>query len=491
MSVDLADYRDRRIRGRAASDSVTDALEREVIAALLLDPSRVPYASEIVSPADFLSPHLGALFREISDLYRDGRPVSLPIIADELDMRGANQAIELASLVELTERCQPHLAAEHARRVRRLSLERSARLLHTRGAQQALSEREMHELVTIERLIFELSGDASGIDLGLTGEDLVEALRAALPPSPLPGLLDDGPSLHLLVGRPKIGKTTLGLHIAQSWACGVPPWPGAPALPGGRALIVSAEQSLRRVGATLSRLATWNAEHDRRDWTDRMEIVARDRALPREAGPLFCLDGPGQLLLRRHVERARALRAPFGIVLLDSLSRLKPREAEENDADAMTAFLDPLATLATELGVYVLLVHHEGHAERSSPVTAPRGSTSIAAVAQAVWKLELDGQRPNERVLTATGNAIESTRLALRVAPDEEPGKVLFFTPADPFAGADIDELLPFGEVASYTTIAERWLGSKSGPARTRAQHLVAHWRALGLVDRRQVRRTA
>jgi hypothetical protein len=293
------------------------------------------------------------------------------------------------------------------------------------------------------------------------------------------------------VGRPKIGKTTLGLHVAQSWACGVSPWQGAPALPGTRALIVSAEQPLRRVAATLSRLAERHQEAPRDDWHDRVEIVARDRALSRSALPLFSLGSDGLRALRSHLERAAKTGDPFGFVLLDSLSRLKPADVEENDADGMTAFLGPLAAMASDLGVYVQLVHHEGHAEGRSTVTAPRGSTSIAAVAQAVWHFELDKNRPNERTLTSTGNAIETTRLSFRVAPDDQPGKVAFFTPADPFAGADIDELLPAGETSSYSEVAERWLGSKSGPARTRAQQLVSHWRALGLVDPKSVRRTA
>ena len=38
------------------------------------------------------------------------------------------------------------------------------------------------------------------------------------------GVLDPAPHLHSLVGKPKAGKTTFALSIAQSWAESRAPW---------------------------------------------------------------------------------------------------------------------------------------------------------------------------------------------------------------------------------------------------------------------------
>ena len=478
-------------RERPAADEVVRATERDVIGSLLLDPSRILAIAEIVSDRDFSDPRLGLLLQRMTEVSRDGRPATLPVLADELDQR--DELERIGGKVALCELADDAVSSawvvEHARLVRRLSLERQVVLLHERCAAGSREAGNLDELVRLEEEIESLDAPPAGAveRIGFSGAALRSLADRPEPPSPLPGFLDNCPSLHVLVGRPKTGKTTLGLHLAQSWARGVAPWTGAPVLPGSRALVLSAEQPLRRVVATLRRLADWHTEDQRDGWEDRLVIVARDRALSREAAALLKLDPPGLALLRRVLQSAADAGDPFGFVLLDSLSRLKPSEAEENDADAMSAFLGPLAALATDLGAYVQLIHHAGHADRANPVTAPRGSTSIAAVAQAVWKLEPVEGRPWERAVTASGNAIENSTLTLEVAPKCEPGKVLYFRPADPFAQYDIDALIPAGSALSLNRIAQKLTGDDgkvaSGAAQRRARDLVAHWVRLGLVS--------
>jgi hypothetical protein len=118
-------------------------------------------------------------------------------------------------------------------------------------------------------------------------------------------------------------------------------------------------------------------QRDRERWETRLRLYARDPALDPRVAPILRLDPDGFALLR-------PLARTCGLVVVDSLSRIKPPHVEEIDNDAMTALLDELHRIATEERSYVLLLHHEGHADRDDPVSAGRGASAISAVARAV-----------------------------------------------------------------------------------------------------------
>jgi len=474
------------------SESAVGIAERELLSALMSDPSVIQGVREAgLSGADFQNPRLGVLASHLFELADEGRDVAdLVGVVREAERRGRLESIGGSPFIaDVRDYAGTSASANvRARQVRTFAIEREMTLLHERAAQGQRDDTTTRRLAALEAERTALDGatrqNVEG--LGFTGMRLRALAERKDPESPLPALFDAYPALHVLVGRPKTAKTTFGLHLAQSWCCGVPPWTEAHALPGTRALVVSAEQSARRIVSTLRRLAQWHSEDPRDAWPERLVLFARDRDLTREAAGLFKLDPAGLALLRRMLQSAADAGDPFGLVLLDSLSRLKPAEAEENDADAMTAFLDPLAAIGADLGAYVVLIHHEGHAERANPVTAPRGSTSIAAVAQAVWKLEAPDGRPWERTVTVSGNAIESGSLTLRVSGEDAAGKVLFFRPVDPFAEMD---LVPFAGLG-VTAIAKRLHGERgkpSGSSLRRARDIEAELRRRGMHRRADV----
>lgn len=111
----------------------------------------------------------------------------------------------------------------------------------------------------------------------ISGSILSELLDRPEPLSPLPGILDPTPSLHLLVGPPKCGKTTFCATLAVAAAAGIRPWPTASGpLPPGRALFISAEQSAHRLFLTLMRIGrTIGVEPS--EWLNHMGVVARDQ----------------------------------------------------------------------------------------------------------------------------------------------------------------------------------------------------------------------
>jgi hypothetical protein len=362
-------------------------------------------------------------------------------------------------IAEVADAAEPSWSAvHHARRIRRLALERQERRLLELAAQDPADadardtlKRTQEELETLEH---------EGLDLGslaFTGDRLRSLRERPQPESPLADLLDPMPCLAVAAGQPKVGKTTLALLLAQAWGAGVLPWDDAEALPGTRALVVSAEQPAARIDATMRRLDTTHADLTRDGWTERVVVVARDAELPAPLRRLLVLGDGGLAALRSGLLQAKRAGDPFGLVVLDSLSRLKPPDVEENDNDGMSRWLDALQRLAEDLGVWIVLIHHAGHADRDGAVGASRGASAIGAVAQVTWKLERAAATPRQRRLHVAGNAVRTTTLDFVVAPDDAPeGEIVYFRRLNVLDTYKLEDLLDVGESVATNAIAWR-----------------------------------
>jgi hypothetical protein len=304
--------------------------------------------------------------------------------------------------------------------------------------------------------------------------------------TPLPGILAPGPHLHVLIGRPEVGKTSLAAWVVLRWVLGLPAWEGAPDLPGSRALVLSREQEVRQLYSLLSRLAP----EGREDWADRVHVVARDNELPKALLQLLTLHDTGLAVLRSLLTEAAP--DPFGLLVLDSLSRLKPPDVEENDNDGMTQWLDKLEELAIKFGAYVLLLHHAGHGgegRSSDPRSAGRGASAIGAVSAAQLLLEVRQKR--ERILRVEGNFVLGGTTTFEVADDSDhEDAIRYFRPNDPFAGYHASDYLKLGEPISTNDLA--WCLSRKQPesgknppgtATRLASILRDRWLAQGTID--------
>ncbi len=470
------------------------SLERAVVGGLLVDPAQVDAVLELLAPADFSEAALRPVLGALSAVRARGERPSLLAVVLELDARGELQAAGGAERVAelFDESASAADVVPLARRLKAVSLERALRRVHDERAEAPRDVRLREEAEALEEQLQALeAGPPALAVLGFTGARL-EALRARpQPASPLPGLLDPLPGLILLQGRPKSGKTTLALALAQAWAQGVAPWPGAPDLPGTRAFVLSAEQPAMRIDATLRRLDLLAHRGSRAAWTERVTVLARDADLAPAARRMLELDREGVAALREALLRARDAGDPFGFGVLDSLSRLKPAELDENSADEMTGWLGALQQLAEDVDAHLALVHHQGYAGRDDAVGASRGSSAIGAVAPTLWLLGVSA--PRQRTLKIQGNALEGDEIVLEVAGETaSAGALNYFRPVDPqaeLAGA-LDELLAFGETVSTRELAlrleEQLTGKRpereSGKTRTMAAQLRERWKREGRV---------
>jgi len=481
---------------RAPSADVVEGLERELIGKLMLDTGTIPSVLEVLEPGD-ISAARRPVFDVLVAQHAQGFPFSLANLAADLEQVGkldqAGGAVEVSALYG------PEATAvdvlDTARRLHKLALESRSRIVADQIAQGDTKPETHAELQEIYEQIKAVSVGAIDLaDAGFSGDRLDELRRRPKRVSPFPGMLPPEPALVVLSAKPKVGKSTLASSIAQAWACGVSPWEGVPKLPGSRALVLSAEQPVERIDATLRRMDVAHDQITRSKWSERVTILARDPELSKSAARMFTLDRDGRSLLRQGLLRAKREKDPYGLVILDSLSRLAPGELDENSNMEMTAFLAPLQELAEELAVYVVVIHHVGHSGRNNAVSAGRGASAIAAVAQAVWLLEKTESNPRQRSLHVEGNAVSETRLAFEVGSEEdEPGHILYWKPIDPLASYNATDLIGESEEINTVTLAARIQDPPpkegdgvSDTAKRKATKLRNKWEKAGEIDVRK-----
>jgi len=482
------------VDGEVGADFSAD-FERRLVSQVFLDPAALPRVLEIIGHQDFHDPIASKIFAALLRVETSGRPIELLAVADELDRVGDLGSIGgpamLGEVFDLEATAAFITDAAHT--VKKNSIERQIRRLH----QAALGNGSLVSASgQIQGLVEQLTALGSSAEdaqsLGFTGGSLIAIRNRPARVSPFPGYLPPEPALVVLNARPKTGKTTFAGYLAQAWACGVSPWGNAPALPGTRSLVISAEQPAERIDSTLRRMDTGSAAVTRDEWTDRVTLIARDPDLSRGAAQMLTLDGTGRAVLRKCLLSAQECENPFGFVVLDSLSRLTPDGFDENDNSQMTAWLAPLQEIAEESGAYLICIHHVGHAEgRGEARIAGRGASALGAVAQAIWLLENVPEDPRHRKLHVQGNAISEARRQFAVCGEEnEPGDILYWRLADPLGGYELDDLIAESEELSTTALAWRVQGELPSKGKSpqanhqrRATQLRESWLQRGLIQ--------
>jgi hypothetical protein len=172
----------------------------------------------------------------------------------------------------------------------------------------------------------------------------------------------------------------------------------------------------------------------------------KDAGVP--ADGLLVADGT-RLRLPRDLYRLRGLieGTGAGLVVLDSLRRLTP--LRENESDDMAALIAELGTIARQLDVAVVLIHHRSTKAGAATL---RGSSSIEDQADLVFALERVGGDPDKkrRRLRATKYRIDEEPppmwLRLDLVGDDT------FNAAEPYEGGGGDD----GEDGADERLAER-----------------------------------
>ncbi len=203
------------------------------------------------------------------------------------------------------------------------------------------------------------------------------------------GLLPEG--LTVLVGKPKLGKSWLGIGIAVAVASGGKAL-GTISVDKGNVLLLALEDGARRLQNRLDGVLNGGVVPAGLD-------VATDWRRVDEGG----LDDMEQWL--KDHPNAR-------LIIVDTLKRIRPPERPGRLYDDDYNAVAPLADLAKQYGVAIVVIHHTRKQDGEDPVDLVSGSTGLTGAADGVCVLTRL-RRQTGAELFATGRDFEETSLAL------------------------------------------------------------------------------
>lgn len=208
----------------------------------------------------------------------------------------------------------------------------------------------------------------------------------------VPGLLTEG--LTILAGRPKRGKSWLGLGLALSVASGGTAL-GKIKVERGDALYLALEDNERRLQNRLSRIK--DPEHR----------LPRRLHLVTDFPPLQ-LGGMAQLL--KWLDEYQETR----LVIIDTLGRILPSaKGNTNQFTDDYQFIGKLQKLAIDRGFALLIIHHIRKEGAEYALDRVAGTTGITGAADSVWVLDT-GKPPANAILHVTGRDIETQEIAMK-----------------------------------------------------------------------------
>lgn len=210
----------------------------------------------------------------------------------------------------------------------------------------------------------------------------------------VPDLLMEG--LALLAGRPKLGKSWLALGLGVD--------------------VASGSQALGKIKTIAGEVLYLALEDGERRMQERLQLVLGDRPPP----PLlsFAYDWPkfddnekGLELLAEWMTGHPLAR----LIVIDTFKRVRPAEKGGSkrlydlDYDALA----PLAALAREHGIAVVVVFHARKGEADDPLDLVSGTTGLSGACDAVFVLRRErGQA--DASLFVTGRDIEERDMAMK-----------------------------------------------------------------------------
>lgn len=229
-----------------------------------------------------------------------------------------------------------------------------------------------------------------------------DLLQADLPEPQfvIPGFVPEG--LSILAGKPKVGKSWLGLEMCIAVAEGTQVL-GKEVEQGG-ALYFGLEDSAVRLKSRLHKLLP--------DAVKQPELLKIGQAAALER-----LYHGGTDQLNNYLAENKHIR----LVVIDTLAKVKPETKNSNTYDEDSAIMGKLQQIAIEHGIALVLVHHVRKAEAEDVFDMISGSMGLQGVADAM--LVLNKRRGGVQAeLSVTGRDLKDD-LNLAVSFDKDTAK--------------------------------------------------------------------
>lgn len=375
--------------------------ERNALGSALISSTAATKLTEMMLRQDFFLEGHGKIFDAIRRLLDAGNPVDVFSVMEEIRKAGALDASgEQAKYIQDLAEGVPHAA--HVEYYARIVVEKSV-------LRQILWKRS-----DLQRAIDSGDGDAIGRLIGDMDElwkvyqdgrtarrtetiTLQELLTMEFPEPKwaVPGILPEG--LNLLVAKSKIGKSWMAYQLGLAIVSGGIAL-GSVQVQPGEVLCVMLEDTHRRMQNRCRQLMDEDAPGGT-DWHRQMHLAREWERM----------DGGGKERLIQFLRKHPQTR----FVVIDTLERFRAGRSQNGNAYAEDyAALVDIKAIADEIGVCVLLIHHENKGGKTDFVDSVSGSAGIPGAADSI--LVLKKERMEKRAtMHVTGRDIEERTLAL------------------------------------------------------------------------------
>ena len=361
--------------------------EKSLLGGLMLDKSAIVKVADFLRPEDFYKKTHQEIYKAMLELFERGEPIDVLTVANRLsekklleDIGGTSYLTELVNSVATASHVFDYAKIVQKKRILRDLIEASYEIgmlgyneeedvdvLLDRAekrifsiAQQSLSQEFIPVKATLEEAFERIDklSKKKGSPRGLpTGFEDLDNILAGFQES----------DLILLASRPSIGKSSLALNFAANIAINekVPV--------GIFSLEMSKDQVVDRLiaaqaGVDLWRLRTGRLSSEGED----NDFVRIQRALGvLSEAPIFIDDAAAaDILQMRALARRLQAKAGLGLIIIDYLQLIEPRNPKLSMVQQMTEISRSLKALARELNVPVLALSQLSRAveKRSPPI---------------------------------------------------------------------------------------------------------------------------
>lgn len=360
--------------------------EKSVLGSLMLDKNAVHIVSDILKPEDFYSEKHSIIYEAMFDLYKRKDPIDILSVSSRLkekkqmDQVGGNSYItELINGVPTSSNAKYYAEIVHKKSVLRDLIESSNHISQlgyneAEDVDEILDQAEK-KIFSVAR--FSLKQKFQNVK-GMLGEawDRIDRLHKSKEelrgvPTGYPDLDNllaglQKSDLIILAARPSMGKTAFALDIARNVAIGKN-------IPVGIfSLEMSSQQLVERLLAAEAKIDAWKLrtgrglnDEDFSRLSNSLDKISR--------APIFIDDEASTNILQMRA-KARRLQAEHGLGLLivDYMQLMVPRQKTDNIVQQMTEISRSLKGLAKELDVPVLALSQLSRAVESRRPPIPK-----------------------------------------------------------------------------------------------------------------------
>jgi len=360
--------------------------ERSVLGALMLDKEAIIKVADLINPSDFYQPAHAKIFDAIFKLFEKGEPIDVLSVNKKLKdnnelntVGGSSYLTEIINSVPTASHIAYYAKIIRQKKVLRELISASSEITDkvfgaSGDPEDLLDDIEQKffsisqqsrpqnfvpikdELKAAYERIEKLHQGEKGLRGLTTGFDEVDFYLSGLQRS----------DLIVLGARPSLGKTALCLDIARNAAVKTK-------IPVGIfSLEMSRDQVVDRIIAAEAQVTLWELRSGR--LKDEIEFEMIQAALDRLAqAPIYIDDTPSANIIQlRSMARRLQVEHGLGLLVVDYLQLIQPRNNTENMVQAMTEVSRGLKALARELEVPVLAAAQLSRAVEQRDVKIPR-----------------------------------------------------------------------------------------------------------------------